>query len=412
MSELARFFESDYFMPHGHCFLWRPEILWLHVLSDSAIVFAYYTIPLALAYLVWKRKDLPFGIVFWLFAAFILLCGTTHLLSIWVLWHPDYGPEGLVKAATGIVSLATLAVTVKLLPKALLVPSPAQLAALNTELRTNIAERDDAQAALKNAYNVMEKRVEERTRELSVLLGKLKRSNEELEEFAHIVSHDLKEPLRGLSNRASFLLSDYGDKLGGEGTAHLERLVELTASMERLIEDLLNFSRLGHIEFAVRDSDPNLIVRDVTQMMDGYLKEHRAAVTIPAPMPRVVCDATRITEVFRNLITNAVKYNDKEQKTVEVGHLKRVDSETGPVFDVFYVRDNGIGIAPEFHEEIFRIFKRLNEEVDTERGTGAGLTFVRKIIERHGGRIWLTSVPGEGTTFYFTVKPGDDHVST
>ena len=412
MSGLLSFFDSEYFMPHGHCFLWQPGILWLHILSDSAIVFSYYTIPLALAYFVWKRKDLPFGVVFWLFAAFILLCGTTHLLSIWVLWHPDYAAEGIVKAATGLVSLATLAVTVKLLPKALLVPSPAQLATLNSELRTNIAERDQAQAALKDAYAVMEKRVEERTRELNSLLGKLKRSNDELDEFAHIVSHDLKEPLRGLSNRAAFLLSDYGDKLGDEGTAHLERLVQLTTSMERLIKDLLNFSRLGHVELAVRESDPNYIVRDVMLMMDGYLKEHGAAVTIPKPMPHVVCDATRIGEVFRNLITNAVKYNDKVQKLVEVGHLPEVDTDDGPVFDVFYVKDNGIGIDPEFHEDIFRIFKRLNEEADEERGTGAGLTFVRKIIERHGGRVWLTSVPGEGTTFYFSVKPGDDHVST
>lgn len=406
MQIVLDFFNSDDFMPHGHCFLWQPGILWLHILSDAAIVLAYYSIPAALVYLVWKRKDLPFGIIFWLFGAFILLCGTTHLLSIWVLWHPDYAAEGVLKALTGIVSIATFFVTIKLIPQALALASPAQLAALNAELQQNIAQRETAQKDLQHAYDVMEKKVEERTGELRTLLNKLAKSNAELDEFAHIVSHDLKEPLRGLGNNASFLLADYRNKLDKEGVERLERLTQLSTRMNQLISDLLYFARLGHDELAIQKTDPNAIIRDIEQMMESLLKEHNAHIDVPSLMPNVVCDKTRITEVFRNLITNAVKYNDKPQPQVEVGFMDSVETPQGRERDVFYVKDNGIGIKKEFYEEIFRIFKRLGEEDDDKKGTGMGLTFVRKIIDRHGGRIWLESNPGQGTIFYFTLTQG------
>jgi len=114
-----------------------------------------------------------------------------------------------------------------------------------------------------------------------------------------------------------------------------------------------------------------------------------------------------VTEVFRNLITNAVKYNDKAERLVEIGFSETVDTKDGPENNVFSVRDNGVGIDPEFHQEIFRIFKRLQNSSDgPDNGTGVGLTFVKKIVERHGGRIWLESEPGKGTVFYFNLNRG------
>lgn len=135
MSAIAEFFNSENFMPHGHCFLWQPNILWLHIISDACIVLAYFSIPFALIYFIRKRTDMPFQAVFILFGAFILLCGCTHLLSIWVLWHADYAIEGIFKALTAMASIATFFVTVKLIPKALLIPSPRQLAQVNEELQ-------------------------------------------------------------------------------------------------------------------------------------------------------------------------------------------------------------------------------------------------------------------------------------
>jgi PAS domain S-box-containing protein len=234
----------------------------------------------------------------------------------------------------------------------------------------------------------------------------LERSNKELDDFAYIASHDLKEPLRGLFNNARFLLEDYGDKLAEDGVNRLRRLGYLSQRMEQLVNDLLYFARLGRQEFAIQPTDLNAIIRDVEMMSETTLKERNVTIVIPRPLPRISCDKTRITEVFRNLIINAAKYNDNDVKRIEIGYLPTLATTRGIEKDVLYVSDDGIGIAEEFHEDIFRIFKRLNAEDDDKKGTGVGLTFVRKIVERHGGRIWFDSSPGEGATFYFTLDQG------
>jgi light-regulated signal transduction histidine kinase (bacteriophytochrome) len=182
-------------------------------------------------------------------------------------------------------------------------------------------------------------------------------------------------------------------------------MVFLCQRMERLVDDLLYFSRLGRQKLAVQPTDLNIVVKDIEAMLETTLHEQRAEIVVPRPLPTITCDAPRITEVFRNLITNAIKYNKSESKRIEVGCTNMVELvPESPDERVFYVRDNGIGIAPEFHREIFRIFKRLNDEDDTSRGSGVGLTFVQKIIERHNGRIWLDSDVGRGSTFYFTIN--------
>jgi light-regulated signal transduction histidine kinase (bacteriophytochrome) len=218
-----------------------------------------------------------------------------------------------------------------------------------------------------------------------------------------IASHDLKEPLRGLFNNATFLQEDYKDKLDARGISRLNRMCQLSQRMEQLINDLLYFSRLGRQELANQQTDLNEVIEDIETMMEATLSERNAVVSIPRRLPTVRCDRVRIAEVFRNLITNAVKYNDSEQKLIEVGCVENPATSGKSGKQVFYVKDNGIGIQEEFHNEIFRIFKRLNQEDEDKKGTGVGLTFVRKIVERHGGRIWLESAPGRGTTFYFTL---------
>jgi len=640
LQPIANFFNSENFMPHGHCFLWQPEILWLHVVSDAAIVAAYFSIPFALLYFIWKRKDMPFQSVFLLFGAFILLCGTTHIMGIWVLWHPDYAVEGILKALTAIASITTFFAIVRLIPQALALPSPAQLAAVNQELRDAnhklallyeqsqestqshlrtvvdnildglitiderghiesfnpacerifgytgaevigqnikmlmpepyhgghdgylhhyvttgeakiigtagrevqakrkdgsifpmdlavsafqlagirhfsgiirdittrkqfeernallaavVASSDDAIISktlegmitswnesaerlfgysageamgqninliippekMEEAQHIIEQLsqgtqiqhfeterlnknreyipialtispirntmgdiigaskilrdiTEQKKTEAKLLLytNALERSNQELDDFAYIASHDLKEPLRGLFNNAKFLEEDYSDKLDAKGIGRLQRLGYLCQRMEQLINDLMYFSRLGRQELAIVPTELNGVIDDIASMMEITLKEQNAIITVPRLLPEIICDKTRVTEIFRNLITNAVKYNDREKKMIEVGYIDEMITRSGVEKRVFYVRDNGIGIEEEFYEDIFRIFKRLNEEDDNKKGTGVGLTFVRKIVDRHGGRIWLESKPGEGTTFYFTIIQG------
>jgi two-component system sensor kinase FixL len=170
---LVKLFTSD-FMPHGHCYLWKPEILWLHVISDGVITTAYYFIALALVYFVRKRRDLPFHWMFLMFGIFIFACGTTHLMETWTVWHGTYRLAGVIKAVTAVASVGTAAMLVPLIPQALALPSPAQLRAANGKLEEEISERRKAEEALQEARRELESRVHERTAELA-------RANEELQ---------------------------------------------------------------------------------------------------------------------------------------------------------------------------------------------------------------------------------------
>ena len=239
--------------------------------------------------------------------------------------------------------------------------------------------------------------------QLNRYMRAVERSNQELDDFAYIASHDLKEPLRGLANNAMFLKEDYGTKIDEAGVKRLHRMTFLCHRMERLVDDLLYFSRLGRQELAIQSADLNVMIDDIKAMMEVALHEQNVTITVPEPLPVVVCDVPRVTEVFRNLISNGIKYNRNEPKRIEIGITHRT-MDCGPPEQVFYVRDNGVGIAPEFHNDIFRIFKRLNEEDEAVKGTGVGLTFVKKIVERHHGRIWVDSALGNGSTFYFTLN--------
>ena len=174
MSEiLNNFFFTKQFIPHGHCYLWKPELVGLHIVSDSLIALAYYSIPVMLVYLVHKRRDVPFHGMFLMFGAFIVACGTTHLMEVWTLWHPTYWLSGSIKIITAIVSLYTASEMVSLLPKVLALPSPAQLQAANLALEKEITERKWAESQIRTLNAELEQRVSERT-------VALRRSNEEL----------------------------------------------------------------------------------------------------------------------------------------------------------------------------------------------------------------------------------------
>jgi len=259
----------------------------------------------------------------------------------------------------------------------------------------------------------LERRVEDRTEALRQELGErlraereleernteLQRSNQELDDFAYIASHDLKEPLRGIHNFASFLLEDYADKLDAEGRAKLETLTRLSRRMEILIDSLLQYSRLGRVDLAIENVDLNETVSEVLDSIDIGLRENRVEVRIPRPLPVVRCDRVRVRELYHNLVVNGMKYNDKPEKWIEIGWE---GNGAGP--RAFYVRDNGIGIQEKHRDAIFRIFKRLHGRDKFGGGTGAGLTIVKKIVERHNGRIWVDSAVGEGTTIHFTLE--------
>ncbi len=228
----------------------------------------------------------------------------------------------------------------------------------------------------------------------------LEESNKELDDFAYIASHDLKEPLRGIMNYSNFLLEDYGEQFDEDGRSKLNTLVFLGQRLSDFISSLLTFSRVGRLEYAYQETDLNAVVEDVISSIQVSLNEENIVVRMPQTLPTILCDKIRMREVFLNLISNAMKYNDKPEKWIEIG-TQEAESEGGGM--VFYVRDNGIGIREKHIDKVFMIFKRLHGRDKYGGGTGAGLTIVKKIIEKHGGSIWLKSTFGEGTTFYFTL---------
>ena len=263
-----------------------------------------------------------------------------------------------------------------------------QFEALNRELEKRVAERTEE--------------LQWRAEELQRLNAELERSNRELDAFAYIASHDLKEPLRGIDSLATFLLEDYSDKLEGAGVDHLHTLMRLTKRMHSLIESLLHYSHVGRAELAMETTDLQEVVADTLEVLAARLREGQVEVRIPDRLPTVRADRVRVGEIFHNLVANAVKYNDKAEKWVEIGCSSSAD-EDGATRHVFYVKDNGIGVPEQHREAIFRIFRRLHGREEYGGGTGAGLTIVRTIVERHGGKIWIDSQPGVGSTFYFTL---------
>jgi signal transduction histidine kinase len=228
----------------------------------------------------------------------------------------------------------------------------------------------------------------------------LARSNTELEQFAYIASHDLQEPLRTIAGYVQLLQRRYQGKLDDDADLFIRYAVEAAARMRNLITDLLAYSRVGRAETVNTAVDTNVLMETVIAQLQGSLTESGGKITYAA-LPRVWGNEDQLGMLFQNLLSNALKFHRDEPPIAHVSATK----EGG--FWRFAVQDNGIGIAPEYQEQIFVIFKRLHSNKAYE-GTGIGLAVCKKIVERHGGCIWLESVPGQGTTFYFTLQELDD----
>jgi chemotaxis family two-component system sensor kinase Cph1 len=254
-----------------------------------------------------------------------------------------------------------------------------------------------------------------RAEHLAEANAELARSNAELDAFAYVAGHDLKEPLRGINQYAHRLLDDAQASIAAD-PARVEWLIRMTARMDTLLNALLHFSRVGRLMLELEDTDLGPVLVEAMEMIGVLLAESRVEVRVPRPLPVACCDRVRVREVFSNLISNAAKYNDKAQAWVEIGYIDPDDAlpamarpASAPAETmrqtIFYVRDNGIGIDLVHKERVFMIFKRLHAQDAFGGGSGAGLTIARKMVEQHRGQIWLDSQIGVGSTFYFTL-PG------
>ena len=246
------------------------------------------------------------------------------------------------------------------------------------------------------------------TQKLQSIVSELARSNRELDNFAYIASHDLKEPLRGIAINADLLKRE---EVSAAGIQRIERMVDLTSRMEQLISDLLFFSRLGRGDLSQEDVAPSDVIKSIEYELREMLVSTRGTVSIDAELPIVHADRSKIKIIFQNLIVNSLKYNDNKDKFVSIGFIKSVTVSERRLQDVFYVKDNGIGIDKKNHDKVFRIFTRLNKAKDYGKGTGAGLSFVSKIIEEYGYHIAIDSLLGQGSTFYFPLPLAENSQS-
>ncbi|MCB4807974.1 PAS domain S-box protein [Tamlana sp. 62-3] len=224
------------------------------------------------------------------------------------------------------------------------------------------------------------------------LLKKLEKSNDELYEYAHVVSHDLKSPLRSINALVSWLKEDNKDNLDAvslQNIAHIESTLE---KMEQLITDVLEFSSIGSDDGEKEQVNLNTLVTDLIGILH---KPSHINVKVLNALPSISGNRIKLQQLFQNLMSNAIKFIDKENGLVEI------DVQTQGDYFLFSVKDNGIGIDKKFHDKIFKIFLSLNKRKDS---TGIGLSIVKKIVEMHEGEIWLESEPTKGTTFYFTLK--------
>ncbi|WP_052510258.1 sensor histidine kinase [Nonlabens tegetincola] len=221
------------------------------------------------------------------------------------------------------------------------------------------------------------------------LLNNLEARNQELSDYAHMVSHDLKSPLRSIDTLSSWLQEDYKNSLDATGQQHLDTVRENVLKMDNLIDGILQYSSIDKHNSDFYDVHPNKIISEIINSI--VVPENIKLVVNELPV--IKGDTYRVRQLFQNLITNAITYNNKEHGYIEIGYN---NSEKG----IFYIKDNGIGIDKKYHQKIFKTFEKLENK---KGSSGIGLSIVNKIIEYYNGQIWIESEPGIGTTFYFTL---------
>lgn len=253
---------------------------------------------------------------------------------------------------------------------------------------------EKAQSELKQQGATLENTVAERTRDLRTANDRLERSNHDLEQFAYAASHDLQEPLRAVTGCGQILRKRYGGKLDSSADELIEHIVEGASRMEKLILDLLAFSRVATQQKELAEVDSGGALKQALANIETAINENGAAITL-GRLPVVSFNPVQLTQLFQNLLCNALKYRSSLAPVIHVEAVRRADDWQ------FCVRDNGIGIEAKYFDRIFVLFQRLHTRNEYP-GTGIGLALCKKIVERHGGRIWVESALGQGSAFFFT----------
>jgi signal transduction histidine kinase/CheY-like chemotaxis protein len=379
-------FSSSGFMPHGHCFLWQPGTLWLNVASDGLIAAAYYAIPVALYYLVRERRtEIPYPGILMMFAAFILLCGSTHLMEIWTVWNPDYRLAGALKALTGIVSIMTMLALFQIIPQAMLLRGPkqlqnevaartAELARVNDELRAQIAARDLAESQLRE-------------------------QDQRKDEFLATLAHELRNPLAPIRHAVNLLSNDGAS--ADQRRWGRDVIDRQSRRMALLLDDLLDVSRItrGRLQLKARRVRLREVIDSAIETVRPAIedKAHELVVTQLDEAVDITVDPLRLSQSVSNLLTNAAKY------TPPGGRICLSVALT-PAALTISVSDTGIGFDPATAPALFQMFSQGGAgDKSADGGLGIGLALVKSLVQLHGGTAWAES-RGTGFGAQFTIE--------
>ena len=385
---LRNLFSTADLTPHGFCLLWRSGLLWLQVVPDALIGLSYYSIPLALAYFVSKRRDIPFGWTFWMFAVFILGCGTTHFVEIWTLWYPDYLTQGLVKVATAAISVATAIVLWPIIPHLLALPSPAQFRDANEALSAEIAERNRVVEALQREI-INHQRTEEILRQSQKMEG--------LGQLTGGVVHDFNNVLLILRGQLH-ILKRRGLVPGDD--AHVAAVERAIARGEGLTRQLLSFARRQILDPSVIDLND-----EMPKLLDLLRRSLRADIEIRLDMPPSIAPIEVDQNEFELALINIAANARDAMRRGGVLNIA-IANETLPSDDPalqslsgdvvsISLSDSGEGISPETIDRIFEPFFTTKQQ---GKGTGLGLSQVYEFARQSGGTVTARSTPGQGTT--------------
>ena len=426
------------FGPHGPAAAASSAIVSLDALADVAIALASIALVAAIGHFMQRRADVAARPLFASLAAFAAANAAVRLLDALAPWHAAPALAAFANALTAFAAIGAALLAWRAMPDALALPARGALDDANARLERERdraaqlqSEIDDIRAAhersaaeharaladanvrlereiaehrrtdqslrynetlLRRLHDGLEEHITERTAELTKTIS-------ELEAFSYSISHDLRTPLRAINGYAAILAAEHADVLTGEGRALLERIETNAARMAQLIDGLLDFARLARIEVVQGDVDMRELAATAVSEVTS-VGEHKAVELAVDDLPPARGDAQMLRQVWVNLVANALKFSSPKPKPmITIGGEQRGD-ET-----VYWVRDNGVGFDMAYAEKLFGVFHRLHRAEEFP-GVGVGLAIVRRIVMRHGGRVWAESVPGEGSTFYFTVNAG------
>lgn len=390
------------FMPHGFCFEWRPGVLWLHILSDLGIAVAYYAIGMLLFWFTRKRRDLPFRLLFWLFASFIVLCGTTHLFSIWVLWHPDYYAEGTLKALTALVSIATLITLCFVLPKVLRATESMQalvhdqnreLEAVNGELRAQIAARETIESALRQSQKM-----------------------EAIGQLTGGIAHDFNNMLQAIGGSLELMQLRVGQGRTAEVPRYVETARKTVERAAALTNRLLAFARRQPLQ--PRPVDVGALITSLRELIGSTINGAGgaagpgagSAITVELDLASggmVLCDPNQLESAILNTAINARDAMPAGGRLTIVSRQTRLEAQSlvaagagadgaapGDYLEIS-VTDTGAGMDEATRSRVFEPFFTTKP---IGRGTGLGLSQVYGFARQSGGMATVESAVGRGTT--------------